>query len=328
MKERIGCPICNSTETSFFCNLDEEYLITSDSGWKHDKELMKLSGFDTNKNIECSYYRCSDCKAYYIKHIYDMEIGFQAFYKKYPKTYEEGFINRNKNRTKSFVRRAKSIMNALDLAIERSKSQEINVLDYGCGGAFDLSIMRAVQTKKAVGYNPYSYPFDVAKKYIQSDIFLLDDIDDVKKHGPYDFIRCNGVLEHVNDPIDSLKKIYSLLSENGVVYFSAPNSSDALMAKFKKQVLQKEKVKILHPGHLQIWNLNGMCLSRFVQKNGFKVIPFRSRPKFNDITEIKNVTKLMSNLILLIVITFYDYYMSLTGHFKRSDFVAIKNKTK
>ena len=55
--------------------------------------------------------------------------------------------------------------------------------------------------------------------------------------------------------------------------------------------LQKEKIKILHPGHLQIWNLNGMCLSRFVQKNGFKVIPFRSRPKFNDITEIKKKAK-------------------------------------
>ena len=44
MKERIECPICNSIETSFFCNLDEEYLITSDSGWKHDLAAVCETG--------------------------------------------------------------------------------------------------------------------------------------------------------------------------------------------------------------------------------------------------------------------------------------------
>jgi hypothetical protein len=73
------------------------------------------------------------------------------------------------------------------------------VLDYGCGqGAF----CRVGRSKKWVNFDPYKNGADDPKVLVK---------------GGYDWVTLWGVLEHVADPVEVLKKLSDLLSPGGKV---------------------------------------------------------------------------------------------------------------
>ena len=63
-----------------------------------------------------------------------------------------------------------------------------------------------------------AHPID----YVLSDIFLFE------PNRKYDFITMGEVIEHVENPVDLLKKLRSLLKPNGVVFLTTPTNAPSI----------------------------------------------------------------------------------------------------
>tara|TARA_B100000886_G_scaffold327478_1_gene274961 strand:- start:216 stop:1202 length:987 start_codon:yes stop_codon:yes gene_type:complete len=322
-KYRDKCPICESTKFKFFCNLNNEYLFSSKSGWCTDEEILKNAGFDLDKEINCSYYKCENCKSYFLRELYDMENAFQNYYTQNPNVYEKEINNNSRMRTIKFIQRSDIINSSLTLAANLTNKESLNVLDFGCGGGHDLTIAKSLRVKKAVGYNFVSFPFKFVKQS-NIEIKLTDNLDEVKKNSPYDFVICNSVLEHVYNPNLIMKQIDELIEKNSVVFFYAPCVSDKEMNINAEKIKKAEKVKTLHPGHVQVWNYNGLSLSEYVKGKNYRIIPLRINDEFIDLSSSKNlIFKIKSQLINIIKYS-YDYLSIKNNNFKRSFFLAVK----
>lgn len=323
LKLRDKCPICESTKFIFFCNLNNDYLYSSKSGWCNEKEILKNAGFDLDKEINCSYYKCEKCKSYFLKELYDMEDAFQSYYSQNPNKYEKMINNNSKDRNIKFIERSDIINSSLAIAANLSKKENLNVLDFGCGGGHDLLIAKSLRVKKVVGYNFVSYPFKLAKQN-NFEVILTDNFDDVKKNGPYDLVICNSVLEHVYNPNLIMKQIDELIKKDSVVFFYAPCVSDNEMDINAKKIKKAEKVKTLHPGHVQVWNYNGLSLSEYVKNKNYRIIPLRINDKFIDLSSTKNLIFKIKLQLKNIIRYIYDYLSIRNSSFKASFFLAIK----
>ncbi len=71
---------------------------------------------------------------------------------------------------------------------------------------------------------------DIARKMIENDnvTFILSDIADYNYAEKYDFITMGEVLEHVEDPILLLKKLFTLLNNNGRLFITTPTNAPAI----------------------------------------------------------------------------------------------------
>lgn len=58
--------------------------------------------------------------------------------------------------------------------------------------------------------------------------YYLSDIYDFDSTGKYDFITMGEVLEHVEDPLSLLKRLNSMLSEEGMAFITAPANAPAI----------------------------------------------------------------------------------------------------
>ncbi|SHN33211.1 class I SAM-dependent methyltransferase [Mucilaginibacter sp. OK098] len=70
----------------------------------------------------------------------------------------------------------------------------------------------------------------LAKSFINDDriAYNLENIYDYNNGEKFDFITLGEVLEHVENPLQLLLKIYGLLSDNGVLFFTTPTNAPAI----------------------------------------------------------------------------------------------------
>tara|TARA_B110000003_G_scaffold244456_1_gene253570 strand:- start:5655 stop:6416 length:762 start_codon:yes stop_codon:yes gene_type:complete len=252
-----------------------------------------------------------------------MEDAFQNYYTQNPNKYEKMINNYSKERTIKFIERSDIINSSLTIAANLSKKKNLNVLDFGCGGGHDLLIAKSLRVKKAVGYNFVSFPFKFVKQN-DIDIILTDNFDDVKKNGPYDLVICNSVLEHVYNPNLIMKQIDELIEKDSVVFFYAPCVSDNEMDINAIKIKKAKKVKTLHPGHVQVWNYNGLSLSEYVKSKNYRIIPLRINDQFIDLSSAKNLFFKIKVQLKNIIRYIYDYLFIKNNSFKASFFLGIK----
>jgi len=71
---------------------------------------------------------------------------------------------------------------------------------------------------------------NIAKKMIDNDNvkYILTDIFDYYPTKRYDFITMGEVLEHVEDPVKLLKKLSTILSDNGKLLITTPTNAPAI----------------------------------------------------------------------------------------------------
>lgn len=71
---------------------------------------------------------------------------------------------------------------------------------------------------------------NISKKFIDSPAvtYILKDIFDYETTEKYNFITVGEVLEHIEEPVELLKKIASLLTEDGHVFITTPTNAPAI----------------------------------------------------------------------------------------------------
>lgn len=273
-KVRNQCPICGESSSKFVCRMGKEYLETSAEGWQLDPLRNRMTGLDFEADTEAgiNYVECDGCGTFYVDSVYPVEDTFASLQEEIP--ISDRYSNTNSaNLIRNLIKRMHTDSALIRMALDSTSASDPKVLDYGCGIGWDLSIFRAMGIRNVVGYNIRDYMFPAIKHHMQPAIRLLNDREELEKLGPFDAIRCNSVLEHVEDPNLVAKDVFDLLKPGGIAHFSAPMVSRSVMTKYANNVAAGKKVKNLHEGHLQIWNRDTLPLSEYIQSKGFEIIP-------------------------------------------------------
>ena len=98
------------------------------------------------------------------------------------------------------------------------------ILDIGCSTGHLLYLLKNKGFKELLGVDPAPQCRIVAKKLYNINV-KTNSIDSFKPKEKYDFIILSTVLEHLSELRKSIKKITTLLSNDGKIFISVPNAS-------------------------------------------------------------------------------------------------------
>lgn len=129
--------------------------------------------------------------------------------------------------------------------------QGSKILDIGCGGGWKLDLYKefgwetygfdisseAVETARAKGHN-------VITERVEH-LFYSDNY--------FDAIQISHVIEHLPNPVFTIKKAFSLLKEEGMLLLETPNISSFFAKVFKTDFWQIDS-----PRHFQIFNIKSL----------------------------------------------------------------------
>lgn len=147
--------------------------------------------------------------------------------------------------------------------INRFKSSG-RLLDIGCGhGAF-------LHFAGKMGWESHGIEInEVAAKYaidnLNINVFIKSIEDQNYPDEYFDCIVCNQVLEHLVDPLDTLKEVYRILNSNGVLVVSVPNIKGWIV-----RILKKKHRHYTGIGHINYFTIN--TLTSMIKHAGFNEI--------------------------------------------------------
>lgn len=138
------------------------------------------------------------------------------------------------------------------------------VADIGCGAGSFLDYVKNV-CKKTIAIEPSSlYRMSLAERGYSVYPYTVDALVDYK--GTVELAVSCSVIEHIEDPLNFLKEIYSLLSSDGKLIISTPNADDLLL----DVIPEVYKPFFYRKAHL--WYFNRESLKYLLTKAGFKEI--------------------------------------------------------
>lgn len=248
----IPCAICGSTSSNTLLTSYDKYL-------RVDKTKFTL-------------VRCADCGLVYLNPQPTME----ELAKYYPPHYPSYLTNYNvleHNRLLEFLKGIKRLFfspppSSTSSANETpSDTSRLRILDFGCGSGRSLLQMRLAHPLWEL------HGFDISTnqeiKSIGHDISIIldtpDAIDSHFENESFDRIYLNNVLEHVNDPVATLRMLATLLKQEGEMIIEVPNIDSIKFKIFRSNFFPLEI-----PRHL--YHFSPSTLSKLCAKCGLSTI--------------------------------------------------------
>ena len=162
--------------------------------------------------------------------------------------------------------------------IEKLISQKSKrILDIGSGPGFFLRRAKR-RGWDVIGVEPSPLASDYANKQNIHTIQKFFHEVTPNEIGKFDAIHTFDVLEHVNNPIDIIKKAYSLLKKGGIIVVEVPNDFNPLQKLVQKKLKKKEwwltlSHNLKNSAHIQHLNyFNFSSISDLIKRAGFKII--------------------------------------------------------
>ncbi|OGW84229.1 MAG: hypothetical protein A2987_06125 [Omnitrophica bacterium RIFCSPLOWO2_01_FULL_45_10] len=243
--EYLPCNICNSTKNT-------------------PLGKRKSAGVGLETNI----VQCSSCGLIYPNPTpLLMDIEIQDYFNK-PDEYF----------STSTSRRFKLFEDALR-QIECVKPEKGRILDVGCGRGEFLHVA-AERGWEAVGTDISKSFVGYARQNFNANAFVgdLEKIDLPPEY--FDAVSLISVIQYIQNPMKTLKKINSLLNKKGVLYIETTNE-DALLFRAGDlfQSLKEGEKTTTHLSPLfpsfQMYGFNKQAISRALEKTGFQICDMR-----------------------------------------------------
>ena len=194
----IPCLLCNSIES---------------------KEIFVIDGF--------SYHKCLNCYSLYTKpHIREGVLDNLYSDGTY-QVYQDKLVGNSKEFRKEILENRKFLQIKSLLNIETP-----SLLDIGCGNGTFLDICRK-NGWKVDGVDPSPTAAEQIFKNFNIDIHR-GDFNNIKFDKTFDVISLWGVLEHMIDPLSTIKKSKELLNDGGLIVFEVP-SADCFISEYLKK---------------------------------------------------------------------------------------------
>lgn len=237
-----ACLLCGSNQTRPFLSVqDYEYQTLEGEYW--------------------NYSECQSCDTISLLNKPERQLADI-----YPPNYYSYQLNE-----KSIVWRCKGRLDDLRLRrlaglIARS---ELNVLDVGGGNGWVASRVKfAIDSASEVGVLEWT---EYGREYAESKgLHYWTDPEQIPSGLQFHLVLMLSVIEHVADPVNQLKRIRQLLSDDGIVVVQTPNV-DCL----ERRIARHSKYwGVLHaPRHWMLFSERGIRL--IAEKAGFEVISLR-----------------------------------------------------
>lgn len=210
--------------------------------------------------------QCVDCKI-----VFPVDVKINSdYYKKY---YEIGYYDDKISSKFSFW--------ALDILANFSTKRKqklaesylknpndpVRILDVGCGsGNFLLRLDSKRFIKYGAEVNAEAVGLCESNGLAMYNQNVLDiDFTDTK----FDVITMWHVLEHIHNPIETLKKIYTLLPADGLFIFQIPNSGS-----WGFKYGQANWFHLDSPRHLALYGIPGV--EKLCELSGFKIVQIKN----------------------------------------------------
>ena len=141
--------------------------------------------------------------------------------------------------------------------------KDITVLDIGCGSGIAITMPIASLGFRILGVDMYKPAIEYAKRVntFSNLSFLCEEVEKVSINEPFDIIICADILEHLEEPLSVLRKLYTLLENEGLLIASVPNG----FGPFEIEKFLTEKTGLLKITTLSL-SLLGKCKRALVGK--------------------------------------------------------------
>lgn len=144
-------------------------------------------------------------------------------------------------------------------------SASSKVLEIGCGWGSLLKFLSNTAHCAVEGVEPSELASEVAREHYKLPVTTGTLEDFAASRARYDAILMVHVLEHFREPLDTLRRVNTLLATDGVLYIAVPNimKPDEPLDRF------------FHAEHLYYFSPG--TLSRMLEKVGFELLFFNRR---------------------------------------------------
>jgi 2-polyprenyl-3-methyl-5-hydroxy-6-metoxy-1,4-benzoquinol methylase len=182
----------------------------------------------------------------------------------------------------------------LDLVKKISKSnKQIKILDFGCSDGNFV---------KALIYDGYKhvYGYDIAIKSKKKNLYS-GNLEKFKNNfrKKFDIIVSYHTFEHLKSPSSTLKKLYSCLKKNGLLYINVPH-----ILSLQAMILKNKSPIIVPPYHLHYFTKQS--LKKMLQLNKFIVLKVET-PFWEKSTDIYLEKFIFNNKIIPIILRYLAF---------------------
>ncbi|WP_043891419.1 class I SAM-dependent methyltransferase [Paenibacillus sp. Aloe-11] len=144
---------------------------------------------------------------------------------------------------------------------ELDSNQSYKFLDIGCGEGWALKFFKE-KSWQVTGMDFSNYGCKQFNPDCVEDI-LVGDIEKTIKSslnkGKYHCILLDNVLEHLLDPLETLKYCSSLLEPNGVLIIEVPNDFSPIQKKLYEENYVSRNYWVVSPDHISYFNRMGLA---------------------------------------------------------------------
>lgn len=233
----------NGNQTCYNCNSDERKLL--------HKGVRDNQQIDVLRCKNCGLVFLSDCS-----HIDD------SFYE------NSGMFGATSDLKSWLENTAVDDKRRFEFLKDRIKNKTL--VDFGCGNAGFLNFAKT-SAKKVYGIELQKEFCDYFK---ECGLEVHSDISKVEEKT--DFITMFHVLEHLKDPVETLKNLKENLYENGKIIIEVPNADDALLSLYKSAEFADFTYWSCH-----LYLYNEKTLKQIVEKAGYKVDSIKFIQRYN-----------------------------------------------
>ena len=211
------CPLCGNEKSDVLLALNTKEFLLNNHGYHEGMIRELVERFEEEFHIVL----CGGCGFQYAQELFPLTFASHLY---------ENVIDHDKSQAKIFsgkraltnLSRWADVLDLLD--ITKDKTLKLRVLDFGCGWGDFLEVA------KAPGIECFGHELDGRKiEWVKSrGLKILESMEEMDANAPFDVIHCNQVLEHVPDPIETVKKFAGWLRPGGVMYASVPMNKEGM----------------------------------------------------------------------------------------------------
>lgn len=238
-----------------------EYVKCELCGADNTKVILRAKYRSCIEKIFFNIVKCQECGLVYLNPRPDNE----EIKKYYPPSYhsraQKGVVDIEK--TKIWGIPWREAMDRKVKPILKYKN-EGSILDIGCGDGSLLKYM------KELGWQSYGIDMNEGSSRYAREVLGLDVLCGRLEETDYpqeffDVIILFHVMEHLNNPSEALKRIYSLLKKDGFLFIEVPNFNS-----FEARVFRSKWVGIAAPVHL--YHFTPRTLEKMLWNCGFESV--------------------------------------------------------
>ena len=202
-------------------------------------------------------------------------VQIEARSSNYEEDYHSINVDPDGNKRNLLSERLRSLNQTKEVTDFLSTIKPGKILDFGCGPGWILSSLDATWEKHGVEISKFASK--TASKFAKIHTGSIENFTEKD----FDVIIIYHVIEHLSDPISTIKELYKILKPGGYLIIGTPDFDCAAARRFG------DNFRLLHdPTHISLFSNDSM--HRFLRDHGFKInkveYPYFDTEWFNETT--------------------------------------------